>query len=720
MSKKKSQDPFAKREASKYPDPIVSREFILQFLKDRGSPATFEELSDASHIENNNQLEALRRRLLAMQRDGQLIRNRRGSYGLVDKMSLLSGNVIGHPEGYGFVRIDKTGEDYFLSANQMRKVFHGDRVLVRPMILYAYRGKLEAEIVEILERGTLEVVGRLQNEEGYFFVIPENKRICHEIVIAKNHLASAVAGDMVVVTVITQPSNRAKPTGHVKEILGQHMAPGMEIEVAIRSYQLPHVWSPEVLAESAGFSEKVAPADIKGMKDLRALPFVTIDGEDARDFDDAVYGIARPKGGWQLWVAIAHVSHYVKQDSALDQAAYQRGTSVYFPEQVIPMLPEVLSNGLCSLNPHVDRLCLVCEMLLSEDGRITRSRFYEAVIHSHARLTYTEVAKMQYDEPAAPYTALWPQIKNLYAIYQALRKHREIRGALDFEMPETKILFERSRKIEQIIAVERNDAHRLIEECMLAANVAAAKLIAKSGLPSLFRVHNKPTVEKIANLREFLKEFGLTLHGGKNPRPLDFAQVLKSIETRADGYMIQTVLLRSLTQAVYQPEYSEHFGLAYPVYTQFTSPIRRYPDLIVHRTIKHILDKQAAETFSYSTQQMQMIGEHCSMTERRADDATRDVIGWLKCEYIQDRLGESFDGVISGVTGFGIFVMLSKVFVEGLVHITALKNDYYRFDAIKHCLQGEKLGRSYRLGDKIKVKIARVDLDERKIDFILA
>jgi ribonuclease R len=448
---------------------------------------------------------------------------------------------------------------------------------------------------------------------------------------------------------------------------------------------------------------------------------VTIDGEDARDFDDAVYCKKTPKG-WKLLVAIADVSHYVQVNTALDTEAKNRSTSVYFPEQVIPMLPEILSNGLCSLNPEVDRLCMVCELYIDAEGKVIRSGFFNAVMRSHARLTYTNVAKILVDGNktlAKKYASLVPQLEELYSLYKVMRKQRELRGAMDFDTQETQIIFGEDRKIEKIVPTQRNDAHKLIEEFMITANMAAARYLIRNKMPHLLRVHEGPGTEKLLNLKSFLNELGLVLGGGDKPTPLDYMHLLDSVQGRADAHLIQTVLLRSMSQAVYSPEIKGHFGLALDAYAHFTSPIRRYPDLLVHRAIKHCLLNKPAKSFVYGLPDMVVMGEHCSTNERRADEATRDVVSWLKCEYMLDKVGEEFTGIITAVTGFGFFVELNDIFVEGLVHITNLPQDYFHFDAKSHQLKGERTGTCFRLGDKVNVKVARVDLDEKKIDFDL-
>jgi ribonuclease R len=725
-----AKDPFSEREAQKYDSPIPSREFIMSVLADAGRLMTREDLVAAFGLHREDDLEAMRRRLRAMERDGQLLRNRRGGYGLVDRMDMVRGRVIGHPDGFGFLVPDEGGEDLFLAPREMRQAMHGDRVVARVTGIDR-RGRREGAIIEVLERCTVRVVGRIYFEAGISFVVPDHKRLTQDIRIPPEAIGGARHGQFVTVEIVEQPSKRAGPVGRVVEVIGDHMAPGMEIDVAMRAHDVPHAWPDSVEEEIQGISEKVSPAAKRNRVDLRELPLVTIDGVDSRDFDDAVYCKRTPRG-WKLIVAIADVSHYVRPATALDKEAFQRGNSVYFPERVIPMLPEILSNGLCSLNPEVDRLCMACEMTIDRQGKVTRSRFMEAVMRSHARLTYDQVAAMLVDrdtEVRARYEPLLEPLEELYALYKALRKLRDGRGAIDFDTTETRIVFSAERKIERIVPVQRNDAHKIIEECMIAANVCAARFLARHKLPTLYRVHEGPQADKLTDLREFLGELGLSLGGGEKPAAADYAGLLAKVQTRPDAHLIQTVMLRSLSQARYSPDNIGHFGLSHTEYLHFTSPIRRYPDLLVHRAIRHQLaqqpggdksgKKQRVPGFSYTHSDMVALGEHCSTTERRADEATRDAVDWLKCEYMLDKVGEEYEGIVSSVTSFGLFVELKEIYVEGLVHITALQNDYYHFDPAGHRLRGERTGKVYRLGDQLRVKVVRVNLDDRKIDFEL-
>ncbi len=711
-------DPFLAREQEKYGRASPSREFILHYLEERGMPLTLDELCVEWRVDDDWELEALSRRLRAMERDGQLMRNRRDGYGLISKMNLVTGRVIGHAEGHGFLVPDEGGENLFLSPRQMRKLLHGDRAVTR-VIGVDYRGRREGAVVEVLERNTETVVGRFCEERGVCFVIPDNKRINQDIIVPSDGRGEAQAGQIVIAELIEQPGSKNRPLGRIKEVLGEHMAPGMEVRIAIASHGIPVDWPEAVVAEAWSFAETVPEEAIQGRTDLRATPLLTIDGITARDFDDAVYCEKRGHN-WRLLVAIADVSWYVRPDSALDQEGRKRGNSVYFPDRAIPMLPEALSNGLCSLKPDVDRLCLVCEMTLNGEGRLIRSRFVEAVMRSHARLTYETAAAIVADrnpQVRAEYATLVPHLDRLYELYQLLRTSREKRGAMDFDTQETIIEYGADRKIERILPTERNDAHRLIEECMILANVASARFLQRHKMPGLYRVHEGPAEDRLNKLRAFLGELGLGLGGSDKPAPLDYCRLLEQVRDRPDAHLIQTVMLRSLAQAVYSPTNAGHFGLALEAYAHFTSPIRRYPDLQVHRAIRHVLQGGKAADFTYSLADLAGLGEHCSMTERRADEAVRDALEWLKCEFMQDKVGQTFDGIITGVTGFGLFVELRGVFVEGLIHVTSLRNDYYQFDPVGHRLHGERSGQVYRLGDSVRVRVARVDLDERKIDF---
>ncbi|MFZ1495186.1 MAG: ribonuclease R [Candidatus Competibacter denitrificans] len=713
-------DPFLNREQEKYGRPSPSREFILHYLEERGMPLTLGELCAEWGISDSWEVEALSRRLRAMERDGQLIRNRREGYGSVAKMNLVPGRVIGHPEGHGFLIPDAGGDNLFLSPRQMRKLLHGDRAVAR-VIGVDYRGRREGAVVEVLERNTEIVVGRFCEERGAFFIVPDNKRINQDIMVPADGRGEARAGQIVIAELIEQPSSQSRPLGRIKEVLGEHMAPGMEVRIAIASHGIPIDWPDAVLAEVSHYGDTVPDDARQGRWDLREIPLVTIDGITARDFDDAVYCEQRG-ANWRLLVAIADVSWYVRPGTALDQEARKRGNSVYFPDRAIPMLPEVLSNGLCSLNPAVDRLCMVCEMAFNAEGRMIRSRFAEAVMRSQARLTYDTAAAIVADRDPhvrKEYAALVPHLDRLQTLYQVLKAAREQRGAMDFDTQETVIEYGADRKIERILPTERNDAHRLIEECMIAANVAAARFLQRNKIPGLYRIHEGPTEERLKKLRAFLGELGLGLSGGEKPTPRDYTRVLEGVKGRADAHLIQTVMLRSLAQATYSPANAGHFGLALEAYAHFTSPIRRYPDLQVHRAIRHILNGGKAADFPYTQADLLGLGEHCSMTERRADEATRDAVEWLKCEFMLDKIGQVYDGVITGVTGFGLFVELSGVYVEGLIHVTALRNDYYQFDPVGQRLRGDRSGQIYRLGDSLRVRVVRVDLDERKIDFEL-
>ena len=709
-------DPFHAREMERYTHPLPSREFILSTLKAQGVPAGEEELCALLDI-TEHERSAFTKRLAAMEREGELMRNRRDAICVVEKLDLIAGRILGHKDGFGFLIRDDKGPDIFLGPDEMRKVLHGDRVMAR-ISGVDRRGRPEGKIAEILERARTRHVGRLQDRHGVWVVVAEDKRISQEFLVPAHERANARAGQVVSVDLIEQPARHSQPVARVIEVLGDYGDPGMEIEIALRKHDLPHEFPVEAEHLAEQYPADVTARDRSGRLDVRDLALVTIDGETARDFDDAVYcepDHTKGRGAYRLVVAIADVSHYVKPGDALDVEALSRGNSVYFPRRVIPMLPERLSNGLCSINPDVERLCMVCDMRISSQGRITEYSFHAAVMRSKARLTYTAVAAMLKDGARNEREAeLLPHLQNLYTVYSKLVKQRARRGAIDFESNETEIIFDDQRKIERIVPVARNEAHKLIEECMLAANVCASEFLAEHEQAMLYRVHEGPTPEKLAALREFLASFGFDLTGGKKPHAKDYAALLAKVKDRPDAQLLQTVMLRSLKQAVYTPQNAGHFGLAYEGYTHFTSPIRRYPDLLVHRAIKAVLAKQ-----HYSPGDWQALGEHCSKTERRADEATRDVMSWLKCYYMQDKIGESYHGTISGVTGFGVFVALDGIYAEGLVHVSDLGRDYFHFDATRHQMMGERTGKRYRLGDRVRVKVASANLDTARIDFVL-
>ena len=714
MSPIRQADPQLQRELGRYDYPLPSREYISQIVAQQGVPLVFETLCQLLDIQPAER-EHFERRLMAMERDGQLMRNRRGAFLLPNKADLIAGRVEGHPDGYGFLVRDEDGPDIFLGPKEMREVLHGDRVMVR-VVGSDRRGRPEGKVVQILERGNHRLVGRVFQEHGVTFVVPENRRIGQDVLVAPGGKLKLATGQVVTVELVEQPTQYAQPIGKVVEILGNYADPGMEIEIALRKHELPFEFSKAAKEQTRRLPDKVRKMDWKGREDITALPLVTIDGETAKDFDDAVY-CERQGRGFRLVVAIADVSHYVTPGSALDKEAFERGNSVYFPRRVIPMLPEKLSNGLCSINPQVERLAMVCDMVVNPTGAIKQYRFYPAVMFSHARLTYTQVAAALYDkDPAALEVVggLLPHLENLERLFRVLLKARGKRGAIDFETVETRMIFDDQGKIERIVPEVRNDAHRLIEECMLAANVCASEFLQAHEQPALYRVHAGPSPEKLDKLRAFLGEFGLDLPGGDEPRAKDYATLLEQVKGRPDMQLLQTVMLRSLKQAMYSPDNVGHFGLAYEAYTHFTSPIRRYPDLLVHRAIKAALTQE-----TYQPGDWDEIGLHCSMTERRADDATRDVTAWLKCYDMQDRIGEEFSGSVSAVTSFGLFVALDDIFIEGLVHISELGQDYFHFDEARHELLGERTGLRYRLSDRVRVQLVRVDMENNKIDFRL-
>ena len=694
---------------------IPDRDALARTLADTGAPMDLGAVAAVFGLDGPDELRALSRRLFAMQRDGQVMRNRQGGYAPVAKMDLARGRVQGHQDGHGFLVPDDGGERIYLAARQMRTLMHGDRALVRPFPR-ARDARPEGVVVEILERGRREVVGRFWRESGIGFVRPDDPRFPQDLLVPAGAQGRARSGQMVVATIVDPPTDHSPPIGRVGEVLGEHSAPGMEVDVAIRAHALPAEWPEEVRTEAAHFGGDVAQRDEDARWDLRALPLVTIDGEDARDFDDAVY-CAPTEKGWRLIVAIADVAHYVRPGSALDAEARRRGTSVYFPGRVLPMLPEALSNGLCSLRPDEDRLCVACEMSIDREGRILRSRFREALMRSHARLVYEEVAAHLGGPPrgdGAGSSVPLAHLRHLHAVFEVLQHARRRRGALDLDAPEVRIRMDEDGEVVAVEARQRNDAHRLIEECMIAANVAAARFLSRHQRRFLYRVHEGPTTEKARDLRAFLAPLGLRLGGGESPRPQDYARLVEECRTRPDADLIHTVVLRSLAQALYTPVNGGHFGLALAAYSHFTSPIRRYPDLVAHRAIKEVLERGAPGVAA--PVDMRALGEHASMTERRADEATREVEFRLKCRYMEGRVGEAHVGRVSGVTGFGLFVTLEDFHVDGLVHVSALGADYFHHDPARHEMRGERSARVFRLGDRIEVVISRVDPGERKID----
>jgi ribonuclease R len=732
---------------------IPSREEILGIFRSAKGPLDLRALSKTLKVGTDAQA-ILSRRLNAMQRDGQIIIDDSGHYSLATQTGFIAGRVSSHRDGFGFVIPDEPGEDLFLPEKEMQKVLHGDRVLAK-IVGVDRRGRSEGTIVEVTQRANTHIIGRLLNQNGAWIVAPEDQRISQDVLV-EGSVGKAKSGQIVSVELTEQPMRFKQPVGKIVEVLGSLDDPGMEIEIAVRKFGVPHIFSDAALRQANKLPDHVSESDWGDRVDLRDIPMVTIDGEDARDFDDAVYcepiKIGRSKG-YRLIVAIADVSHYVKPNDALDADALQRSTSVYFPRRVIPMLPEKLSNGLCSLNPAVDRLTLVCDAVVTAKGEITAYQFYPAVIHSAARLTYTEVADILGNTkgPEAKRRAsLVPHLSNLYDVFQALLKARAQRGAIDFETTETYIVCNPNGKIEKIIPRTRNDAHRLIEECMLTANVCAADLLIRHKHPGTYRIHATPTAEKLKQVRTFLKQVNLVLNGGDKPAAADYAALMRQIKERPDASLLQTMLLRSMQQAVYSPDNIGHFGLAYEAYAHFTSPIRRYPDLLTHRAIKAILLGKKYEpkiasnsvlntNVSNATRKQQAkdkaegnekkaadltvwdaLGVHCSANERRADEASRDVENWLKCYFMQDKLGEEYTGIITGVTTFGIFVQLDQLFVEGLVHITDLGQDYFKYDDARHELKGERSGKTFQLTDRVSVQVVRVDLESRKIDLRLA
>ena len=714
-------DPHAEREAQRYERPIPSREAILALLESKGELLTEARIAESLSLRDEYELNALRKRLGAMVRDGQLLLGRRGGYAPANKLDLIPGVVLANAEGYGFLRPDDGGDDLYLSPQQMRLVLHGDRVLAS-VVGIDRRGRKQGAIVEVLQRRSPRLVGRVVLENGVMLVAPDDRRLHQDVMILPGQDLGARSGQIVVAEITQPPSAHRGPLGAIRAVLGERLQPSLLVEMAIASYDLPHEWPDAVTREAAQVEPQVTAAEREGRTDLRSLPLVTIDGADARDFDDAVYAEPRRGGGYRLVVAIADVSHYVPVGAELDKEAYERSTSTYFPGFVVPMLPETLSNGICSLNPKVERLCMVCDMVVSAEGEVTKSKFYDAVMRSHARCTYDRVwqAIGLNDADARHELAdVMPHLEHLHGLYKLMAAQRKRRGAIDFETPEVKFRLDQRGEVEAMGATERNDAHKLIEECMIAANVQAALFLEKKKIPALFRAHEPPPAEKYEDLQQFLREFKLRMPPVEEVTPGDFADVLRLVHDRPERELIQSVLLRAQSMAAYQPDNRGHFGLALEAYAHFTSPIRRYPDLLVHRAIRYAIAGGKPSGYSYTPTEMAAMAVHCSQRERRAEEAERDVDERFKCAWMSKHVGSEFDGTVTGVTSFGLFVELDDSKVSGLVHISQLSNDYYHFDPVRHLLKGERSGAQFRLGDHVRVQVLRASLEDRKIDFRL-
>ncbi|MGK2927484.1 MAG: ribonuclease R [Lysobacterales bacterium] len=696
------------------------RREIINLLEDHGKPLQRRDIVERLSVDSEVSREILRRRLKAMVRDGQLVKNRRGAYGLRRRMDLIAGRVSAHADGFGFLIPDEGDTDLYLSPRQMKSVLHGDRVLAS-VVGIDNRGRKEGAVHEILERAHSRVVGRFMEESGIARVVPDDPRVNQDVLVPLGETGGARPGQVVVVEITRQPGERQPPLGRVTEILGKSGAPGMATEIAIRNFDLPYEWPAGVEDQAAAFGPVVTEAMAAGRRDLRDLPLVTIDGADARDFDDAVYA-QRRNNGWRLVVAIADVSAYVKPGSLLDQEAIKRATSVYFPQRVIPMLPEALSNGLCSLKPDEDRLCLVCDMSINDGGKVTRARFDAAVMRSQARLTYTQVWEWLVSgtpeiRPGA--TAASASLKDLYGLYKALKRARTRRGAIDFESTDVEFRFDERGAIEDIVPYERNDAHMLIEECMITANVEAANFLLRHKIPAPYRAHEPPPASKLESLEQFLRGLGIKVPWRGRPEPRHFEQIVQQVKGRDEQRLVMAVLLRAQSLASYQAVNTGHFGLALEAYAHFTSPIRRYPDLLVHRAVHHVLERRGAQGYALEHEQMEKLSEQCSHRSRRAEEAERDVNDRLKAIFMERHIGDAFKGQVTGVTSFGLFVELANNNVSGLVHITSLPNDYYHFDPVVHRLTGERGGKVFQLAQKVTVRVMGVNIDDRKIDFEL-
>lgn len=715
-------DPHYEREQRRYGDnPLPSREFVLQYLSEQSKLLTYQQLIECFALEET-QAEHFSHRLKAMVSSGQLVINRQGRIGVTTKMDLITGLVIAHPEGYGFLNPDAEEQDGFIPPKYMQGLMHGDRILARVKRVDR-EGRKDYAPIEVLERAQKRVVGKLHNKQGVWYVTPENRRLTQQVLIPSDDTNQAQAGQIVIAEIVEYPTRYDLPIGRVVSVLGEEMAAGLEVAIAIENHNIPHEFPDAVRQQSEAVPEALSREDYEGRLDLRHLPFVTIDGISARDFDDAVYAEKRGNN-YRLYVAIADVSHYVEPDSALDTEAYLRGTSVYFPDRVIPMLPEKLSNGLCSLNPNVDRLVLVCEMTIAPDGSIKRSKFHQAVMHSHARFTYDTVEKILFEQDALmreSFAQLLRPLENLKAVYEILVQARQARHTIEFNFAEAEFSYDSEGKIKAISARERLDAHKLIEECMIIANVAAARFLQRHKIPALYRVHDDPSAERLEKLINYTARLGLKWQGSSTDKvqPQQFTQLLAQASSRQDSTLIEKMILRSMSQAFYTSDNRGHFGLALESYAHFTSPIRRYPDLLAHRAVKRLINGGKPSAYLYQTEKMNELGKHCSMTERRAEDATRDAMDYLKAEFMSHRVGEVFTGKISNITSFGFFVTLDTYFIDGLVHVSNLTSDYYHYDAEQLTLTGERSGRRFDMMDVVTVSVAQVNIEECKIDFEL-
>lgn len=719
MSPKKSGRSGRQATNQPYQHHVPARDEILRALEEIGVPIALKDLGRHFKMKTQSHLEAFERRLKAMVRDGQLIRNRAREYCLLDRLDLITGTVQAHRDGFGFLIPDEGGDDVYLSAREMHTVFDGDHIVVRDTGTDR-RGRRQGRLVEILSRGVTELVGKFARERGIDYVVPDNTRLS-AVLIPRAGRGRAKPGDWVKIEIVEYPTKRTEAIGKVVSVLGDDDSPFIRVDAALLSHAIPFEWPAEVEHATAELKSTVPAQAKRDREDLRDLPLVTIDGADARDFDDAVYCEPRKGGGWRLIVAIADVAHYVQRNTPLDTEARKRGTSVYFPGRVIPMLPEVLSNGLCSLNPKVDRLCLACEMTVSAKGKVTRSRFFNGVMRSHRRLTYNESFELL--EGRKSRKGLGPVmtvLDNLNKIYRAFDAARKQRGALDFDLPAVKFILDDKGEITSVKPEHRHVTHKIIEECMIAANVEAARFLKRHHIPALYRVHAGPELEKLDELKLFLSSLGFKLAASKEVSPKELNDIIHKVAGEPEEELIENVVLRSMKQALYQPKNVGHFGLALPAYAHFTSPIRRYPDLLVHRAIKWILKTGNARRYAYSMGEMQTLGENCSRFERRADQAVWDVEEQLKCEYMSGHIGEHYAAVVAGVVGFGLFVRITDLGIDGLVHVTSLPHDYYHFDAATHTLKGERHGRVYQLMDRMRVRLTSVNLEDRKIDFQLA
>ena len=695
--------------------PDLSTEEILKLMREDDRPLLLREILRRLSLQKEQRQKA-RGLLRDLAEVGRVVRIRGNRYGLPSKMNLVVGRIKTHPDGYGFVVPEAEGqEDIFISPRNLKEAMHGDRVVARIESIRK-KGK-EGSIIRILERKTRKVVGKFMRAKNYFYVIPEDDRILPEVFIPEGETKRARSNQIVVAEITRYPTERARPEGRITHILGYPDDPEIDPQIVTHKYDLPSRFTSPALEEAKSLPPAPSSYEYRNRVDLRGIPTLTIDGENARDFDDAVSVERERDGGVKLYVSISDVSHYVREGTSLDGEAYSRGTSVYFPDRAIPMFPVELSNEICCLHPKVDRLTLTAELRYDGNGERKGVRFYPSVIRSDERLTYTWVKKILVDgdpELGERFGPLLPSLDLMADLCQELRRRRTERGAIDFDLPEPEIILNLQGETEDVVRAERNLAHQIIEEFMIAANEAVAHFMEERGVPFIYRIHEPPKKEAIDEFRSFISHLGYRMRKESDHSPKEFQKVLSDVKERPEERVVNEILLRSMKWAKYSAKNSGHFGLASDGYTHFTSPIRRYPDLIVHRLLKKVLSK---EEMKVSEGVLAEMADHLSNRERVAMEAEREILDRYRVRFMKDKIGEEYEGIISGVAAFGFFVELKDIFVEGLVRMTSLHDDYYQYHEKKYCLVGERTHKTFRIGDEVRVRVDRVDVESRHIDF---